>query len=109
MASLRDLLLVTLFLLTYIPPSLAALRNVTVDDESGDSETGIIPTYIRAWQQGATCTECIVQPDKNFAFEGTWHDSTSHPDGDGFRAMQINFTGTCVFFFASCLGLVIEQ
>lgn len=54
-------------------------RNVTIDDQNGDPETGRLVVYEpeNLWTQGASCTACTIQPDKSQAFDNTWHDSTS--------------------------------
>ena len=67
----------------------------TIDDQKGDSVTGLIPTYSGAWNEGPECTGCSVQPDPSQAFGGTWHDATVHP-GDPIRTMTASFNGTAV-------------
>lgn len=73
---------------------LGKLVNVTVDDQSGDSLSGTIPTYTPAskWAAGPQCNACSAQPDPSRAFNGTWHDSTNQV-GDRSSVITYNFTG----------------
>lgn len=84
-----------LLALPYFLSSVRAATNVTVDDEYGDSETGATPTYSPSsgvWNQGNTCTGCLVKPDSSETFDGTWHDTTWAPN-DQPHTITINFTG----------------
>lgn len=67
--------------------------NVTIDDQTGDALSGLVPTYapLGTWSQGATCTGCFAEPDPAQAYMGTWHDTTYYPDGP--RAANVSFTG----------------
>lgn len=99
--------LLLLSLLFNIPSAWCSPRNVTVDDELGDSETGQVPTYKPSgvWNQGATCTGCFVQLDKSLTFDGTWHDSTYAPNDEPYT-VEINFTGTAVYTFFALANFV---
>ena len=92
---LRPLLLLSL--LSDVQSAWCSPRNVTVDDELGDSETGQLPTYSPQdiWDQGATCTGCTAKLNKSLTFDGTWHDTTYTPGGEP-RTIEINFTGECL-------------
>ncbi|KAH9885395.1 hypothetical protein C8Q73DRAFT_622477, partial [Cubamyces lactineus] len=77
--------------------------NRTIDDELGDSVTGLQPIYSPQadWNQGATCTSChidtgLINPTR--VFGGTWHDSTAYPD-DPPHTIATTFTGTAVYVF----------
>lgn len=63
------------------PSSLATSVNVTIDDQTGDAITGLLPTYNPsiAWNQGAGCDFCSAKPNTSDAFNGTWHDATYSP------------------------------
>lgn len=56
-------------------------QKVTIDDQNGDEKTGQFPIYSPSaiWSQGADCSECHLQPNPSYAFDGTWHDSTYDP------------------------------
>lgn len=53
-------------------------RNVTIDDQFGDQETGFQVIYQPdgMWQQGSNCTTCLLAPNVTAAYDYTWHDST---------------------------------
>lgn len=75
--------------------SVAALTNRTIDDQFGDSVTGLVPTYspASAWSQGANCTGCGVQLDALNTYDGSWHDSTHTPGDAEPRVVDITFNG----------------
>ncbi|KAI5116464.1 hypothetical protein M0805_006724 [Coniferiporia weirii] len=76
------------------------LVNRTIDDQLGDSVTGVLPTYGgNNWKQGATCTGCFAQPDPSRAFQGTWHDATWTPGDPSEDIMTVNFAGSAVYVF----------
>ena len=56
-----------------------ALVNRTIDDEHGDSVTGVVPSYlpIDSWRQGSRCKECNITPavDPHQALISTCHDT----------------------------------
>ncbi|KAI0778899.1 hypothetical protein BD413DRAFT_447284, partial [Trametes elegans] len=90
----------------------AVFVNRTIDDEHGDSNSGLPPDFEpqSSWAQGSTCTGCIVQHSRNppkhdgatidtsLPFDGTWHDSTYHP-GQPERTITVKFTGIAVYVF----------
>ena len=59
--------------------------NHTIDDELGDSVTGVKPMYSPAdqWHEHAQCPTCGVTmaADASKAFQGTWHDTSYEPTG----------------------------
>ena len=81
-------------LFTLVTLSSAVLVNRTIDDQYGDPITSTYPVYspVGDWQQGATCSDCAVQPDVNKAFDGTWHDSTFYP-GSTPKSVSVTFNG----------------
>ncbi|KAI0327694.1 hypothetical protein GY45DRAFT_1327351 [Cubamyces sp. BRFM 1775] len=102
---------VLLLLLSHLPlgeastitPRSSAAVNRTIDDELGDSVTGLQPIYSPQadWNQGATCTTCHIGTgliDPTRVFGGTWHDSTTYPD-DPPHTVAATFTGTAVYVF----------
>ena len=53
------------------------------------------------WNQGSECSGCALHPgvvDVSQAFDGTWHDSTYHPDGPE-RLISLTFTGVAVYVY----------
>ena len=77
--------------------------NQTIDDDLGDSLTGLKPRYAPGdgWAQGAECSGCNINTrnvDVSRVQDGTWHDSTHHP-GDPDRVITVAFTGTAVYVF----------
>ncbi|KAJ3995092.1 hypothetical protein F5050DRAFT_1769584 [Lentinula boryana] len=65
-----------------------------IDDQDGDSVTGIVPIYSPStyWQQGASCFLCEFDPDPSKTFHGTWHDIT-HETADPPATVEFGFTG----------------
>lgn len=89
--------------LLFSSPVSSALVNRTIDDEYGDSVTGVKPTYgpdDSYWHQGSTCSACHITPfiDKTQSFDGTWHDGTYSPGGPDLT-ISFSFTGTAVYVF----------
>ncbi|TBU26827.1 hypothetical protein BD311DRAFT_416267 [Dichomitus squalens] len=87
-----------LILLFTAAGALAGTSTRTIDDQDGDSVTGLIPSYSGAWNLGPQCTGCRVQPDPSQAFSGTWHDATAHA-GEEIRTMTAQFNGTAVYVY----------
>ncbi|KAI0820108.1 hypothetical protein BC628DRAFT_928449 [Trametes gibbosa] len=88
-------------ILSVLHCAIAVLVNRTIDDENGDSETGIKPVYTPAdgWAQGATCDACAVNSslvDASQVFNRTWHSTTSGMDE---RTITISFSGIAVDVF----------
>ncbi|KAI0800515.1 hypothetical protein C8Q74DRAFT_420803 [Fomes fomentarius] len=79
----------------------AASVNRTIDDELGDSVTGVVPSYspVGSWSQGATCDRCWIQLDHDQAFKGTWHDTTHTPGDPEPRLVTAQFAGTAVYVY----------
>ncbi|KAJ3726801.1 hypothetical protein C8R42DRAFT_657707 [Lentinula raphanica] len=64
-----------------------------IDDEDGDTVTGIVPIYTPSlWNQGPTCL-CAFKANPVRTFQGTWHDITHYPT-DPPATVQFGFTGT---------------
>ncbi|RDX46758.1 hypothetical protein OH76DRAFT_816353 [Lentinus brumalis] len=79
----------------------ASSVNRTIDDETGDSVTGVVPTYSppAAWKQGSTCSGCFIQLDPDHVLGGTWHDAT-HGTGDVEPLLiTAQFSGTAVYVY----------
>jgi len=83
------------------------ISNQTIDDESGDSVSGALPTYVPAssWRLGPTCPDCVVHPDQSLAFNRTWHDNSQFP-GDPPASLSLDFVGTAIYVF--CIVPPIE-
>ncbi|KAI0673885.1 hypothetical protein C8Q78DRAFT_989965 [Trametes maxima] len=77
------------------------VTNRTIDDEGGDSVTGIVPSYSPAghWVQGAECSVCSIRLSRFRTFNGTWHDSTRNPNDAESHYITANFTGTAVYVY----------
>ena len=79
-----------------------ALVNRTIDDELGDSVTGVVPSYlpINSWVQGSRCKGCRITPavDPHQPLDSTWHDTIYTPGGQE-RRIQARFTGSAVYVF----------
>ncbi|KAI0354713.1 hypothetical protein OH77DRAFT_1404809, partial [Trametes cingulata] len=75
--------------------------NRTIDDEKGDSVSGVVPSYspIGSWSQGSTCEGCFIHLDPSQTFDGTWHDSTHTPGDPEPRVITAHFTGTAVYVY----------
>ncbi|RPD66812.1 hypothetical protein L226DRAFT_565597 [Lentinus tigrinus ALCF2SS1-7] len=78
--------------------------NRTVDDEHGDAESGIQPTYFpstNVWSQGTQCPDCGVNSsnvDLSKVHDGTWHDGTYRPGGEPL-SIAVTFTGVAVYVY----------
>ncbi|TFK89882.1 hypothetical protein K466DRAFT_7232 [Polyporus arcularius HHB13444] len=99
---LRFKLVLPLLLTTALASCASASSvNRTIDDETGDSVTGVVPTYSppAAWKQGSTCSGCFVQLDPDHVLGGTWHDAT-HGTGDAEPLLiTAQFSGTAVYVY----------
>ncbi|KAF9821387.1 hypothetical protein IEO21_00633 [Rhodonia placenta] len=88
------------FLLAHV--ALATLTNRTIDDENGDSVTGLQPVYAPpsgVWNYGPTCPGCFVQPDVDDCFDHSWHDVTANPSDPEPRNVTLTFNGTAIWVF----------
>lgn len=94
-----------LLLLTWL--SAASLTNRTIDDELGDSATGLKPTYSpeNLWAQGSQCSGCHIAPvnrggqvQVDDVYDGTWHDTTFAP-ATAARSVTVTFNGTAVYVY----------
>ncbi|KAJ6630236.1 hypothetical protein B0H10DRAFT_1774812, partial [Mycena sp. CBHHK59/15] len=74
--------------------------NRTIDDEYGDSVSGVRPTYKpdAFWSLNSSCDGCQVHPDPALAFSGTWHDSSQFP-AEAPVSLTLNFVGTAIYVF----------
>lgn len=88
-----------LLLLVLVQSSWCLLRNVTVDDEYGDPETGERPTYGpviygNIWHFGPSCNDCHMTQviDQSKTSNNTWHDCTWVP-GNQPNYVAVNFEG----------------
>ena len=88
-------------LLTALPSVAGPPTNRTIDDEKGDSVSGLKPEYSPpgSWQQGSTCTACFVHLDPSQAFDSSWHDSTFHPNTQVPPTITLRFNGTAVYVY----------
>ncbi|KAJ6500739.1 hypothetical protein C8R45DRAFT_79801 [Mycena sanguinolenta] len=85
------------------------ISNRTIDDQFGDSVSGLVPTYNPPsfWKVGASCgSGCAVHPDPTLAFNHTWHDSSQFPN-EAPVSVSLQFTGTAVWVF--CIAPPITE
>ncbi|TFK80539.1 hypothetical protein K466DRAFT_605245 [Polyporus arcularius HHB13444] len=100
-----------LFLLGSLPNAAGVLVNRTIDDEYGDSVTGVKPVYGPTgsdpdddWKQGLGCVSpCVFSPytviDVSQVSNGTWHDSTYRAEHGEPRTITAAFEGTAVYVY----------
>ncbi|KAF7353824.1 hypothetical protein MVEN_01068000 [Mycena venus] len=76
------------------------ISNRTIDDQFGDSVSGVLPSYSPAqvWNEGTSCENCTIHPDPALAFNHTWHDSSQFPTEEPV-SVSLDFTGTAVWVF----------
>ncbi|KAJ4488762.1 hypothetical protein C8J55DRAFT_604034 [Lentinula edodes] len=95
-----------LFLLTilFIAESHAIFQFGYIDDEDGDSVTGLVPIYTPSnfWQQGDSCIVCFLAFDPAQMFHGTWH-SITHQTPDPAATVEFNFTDMWISLDVYCL------
>ena len=93
---------VVLFILATF--GLALRTNRTIDDEYGDEESGVQPSYspsTDAWTQGSRCPACGVNVDNvnlSQVYNGTWHDGTYRPGLEPLT-ITVTFTGVAVYVY----------
>ncbi|EIW63876.1 uncharacterized protein TRAVEDRAFT_108468, partial [Trametes versicolor FP-101664 SS1] len=95
--------------------STATLVNHTVDDQYGDSVSGVLPAYTprHQWAYGPQCSGCSIYPDTHThtgpsaagaavdmtqAFRGSWHDTTDTHTGAP-STVSITFVGQAVYVY----------
>ncbi|KZT11255.1 uncharacterized protein LAESUDRAFT_261334 [Laetiporus sulphureus 93-53] len=80
---------------------LGTLTNRTIDDENGDSVTGLQPTYLPAgnWSYGPDCAGCYVEPNINDTFEHSWHDTTAFLSDTAPRNVTLVFDGIAIWVY----------
>ncbi|RPD64700.1 hypothetical protein L226DRAFT_37444 [Lentinus tigrinus ALCF2SS1-7] len=97
-----------LFALFFFRHARSLSTNRTIDDEKGDSVTGLVPEYSPpgAWHQGSTCTACFVHLDTSQVLDETWHDTTHHPGDPEPRSITMRFNGTAVYVYNALANTV---
>ncbi|KAJ7494419.1 hypothetical protein B0H11DRAFT_935677 [Mycena galericulata] len=75
--------------------------NRTIDDQFGDSVSGVLPTYRPSayWKPGTSCADCEVHADPAMAFDHTWRDSSQLPGQGGPVSLSLDFVGTAIQVF----------
>ncbi|KAJ3881116.1 hypothetical protein F5051DRAFT_398016 [Lentinula edodes] len=101
-----------LFLLTilFIAESHAIFQFGYIDDEDGDSVTGLVPIYTPSnfWQQGDSCIVCLLAFDPTQMFHGTWH-SITHQTPDPAATVEFNFTGISLDVYCLLPNFILED
>ena len=87
--------------LSFIQASWCSLTNVTIDDEHGDKNTRLLPTYSPeippsglGWKRSLDCRDCTWSDllDTDQVYDASWHQGISNSI-DGPYSIEINFTG----------------
>lgn len=75
--------------------------NRTIDDQFGDSVTGVLPEYSppALWDKGITCANCTVHLDPSRVLYGSWHDTTHRPGEPDQHSITMRFNGTAVYVY----------
>jgi hypothetical protein len=99
LTSHRETMRPFLGVLALLAGTVAATRtNRTIDDETGDSVTGLSPQYgatsTAVWNYGPTCTGCNVHPNMTQCYEQSWHDATAYVGQT--VSVTLNFHGACI-------------
>ncbi|KAH9886724.1 hypothetical protein C8Q73DRAFT_276966 [Cubamyces lactineus] len=87
--------------------------NRTIDDQKGDSITGVAPLFLPTdlWNIGQTCTSCVIRAgspiDPGQVFDGTWHDATHYGDDDPDRIVQVSFTGHAIYVYHTIMNILV--
>lgn len=101
LASFKRLLSLSFYFPLFLTCVFCKVVNITVDDQNDDSATGALPIFLPSnlWNDiGQSCPLCVLHPDPNRTFDGTWHDATTHGVGDPPRTITYTFTGKCEHF-----------
>ena len=89
-------------LLSLLPSQVTATgTNHTIDDEGGDSLTGLRPVYEPpgAWKQGSKCPGCEVRPNASSTLYGTWHYVSYLASSTQFYTMTVQFIGSALYVY----------
>ncbi|KZT06159.1 uncharacterized protein LAESUDRAFT_200320 [Laetiporus sulphureus 93-53] len=95
---LRQFLLVCIVSVLLVRLASSKPTNRTIDDEYGDSVTGLIPLYQGNWNYGPRCSECCIHPDTLLVFDRTWHDTTTQTT-DPVANFTLTFNGTAIWVY----------
>ncbi|KAK0232898.1 hypothetical protein IW262DRAFT_32181 [Armillaria fumosa] len=98
LTSSMRLLLSLLSLALFFSSTLAALVNVTVDDQNGDPKTQDTVSYTPAdaWTVNSTCNNCFAPVDPSKAWDRTWHVGKFSNESAAVLA-SYTFSGTAVY------------
>ncbi|KAI0325589.1 hypothetical protein GY45DRAFT_1374616 [Cubamyces sp. BRFM 1775] len=89
--------------------------NRTIDDQKGDSVTGVPPLFLPTdlWNIGQTCTSCSIRAghpiDPGQVFDGTWHDATHYGSNDSDRSVQVSFIGHAVYVYHIVVNILVPN
>ncbi|KAF5358005.1 hypothetical protein D9756_001283 [Leucocoprinus leucothites] len=90
-----------IFIISLSSPVTAIPRNVTIDDQGGDPDTGELPLYRpgSAWAN-EKCESCAIHPDIGRLHNATATAATFVPDRNVTNnALDFSFTGTAIYIF----------
>ena len=87
----------------YLQTVAAALVNRTIDDQFGDSVTGVVPVYspVKGAWNDQTCGGCAIKADVSRAFMQTYSAATYNPSLISM-GINIHFSGSS--FVTVCLS-----
>ncbi|KAK0506422.1 hypothetical protein EDD18DRAFT_1342731 [Armillaria luteobubalina] len=99
LASSMRLLLSLLLLALFLSSTLAALVNVTVDDQNGDpiTQDTISYTPADAWTVSSACNNCFAPVDSSQAWDQTWHVGKFNNESTAVLQASYTFSGTAVY------------
>ncbi|KAJ8474396.1 hypothetical protein ONZ45_g3278 [Pleurotus djamor] len=87
----------------------AGMHNVTIDDETGDEASHVLPVYTpTTWAQGSRCPKCYPF-DASQSHGGTWHDYTWMPTSNVPEgSVEFSFSGVSIYLFFSIVNHLPE-
>ncbi|KAK0198120.1 hypothetical protein F5146DRAFT_73269 [Armillaria mellea] len=106
LASSMRLLLCLLSFTLFFSSALAALVNVTVDDQKGDPKTGATVSYTPAdaWAISSPCDDCFAQVDPSKAWYTTWHVGKFMPQtNESAVVLQASYTFSGTAVYVNCI------
>lgn len=93
-----------LLALFFLPSAMSFERNITIDDQEGDGDTGQVPVFSPqiAWAT-QTCSGCAIKPDITQMHDETFTAATFMPDKDiPFNSIDFTFNGVSSPHYSQC-------